>query len=57
MARLPFEQREAVVLHIRGQMTFKTIATHQDVSLQTAQSRYRYGLGKLKTLLNGQVTP
>lgn len=57
LARLPYEQREAVILHTRGQITFKAIAAHQDVSPQTAQSRYRYGLEKLKTYLNGQVTP
>lgn len=55
LTQLPFDQREAVILHIKGRMTFKTIAAHQEVSTQTAQSRYRYGLEKLKHLLNGQV--
>jgi RNA polymerase sigma-70 factor (ECF subfamily) len=57
LARLPYEQREAVILHTRGRMTFRAIAAHQAVSPQTVQSRYRYGLEKLKTYLNGQVTP
>jgi DNA-directed RNA polymerase specialized sigma24 family protein len=36
-------------------MTFKAIAELRQVSIKTVQSRYRYGLDKLKTLLNGQV--
>lgn len=56
LAQLPYEQREAVILHTRGNMRFRTIAAHQHVSIQTVQSRYRYGLEKLRTLLNGQVT-
>lgn len=57
LSQLPYDQREAVVLHTRGCMSFKTIAAHQHVPIQTVQSRYRYGLEKLRTLLNGQVTP
>jgi RNA polymerase sigma-70 factor (ECF subfamily) len=57
LAQLPYEQREAVILHTRGGMKFKMIAAHQNVSTQTVQSRYRYGLEKLTTLLNGQVAP
>lgn len=56
LAQLPHEQREAVVLHTRGGMTFRDIAAHQHVPLQTVQSRYRYGLEKLRTLLNGQLS-
>lgn len=55
--QLPYDQREAVVLHTRGQMKFKAIAQLQEVSIKTVQSRYRYGLEKLKILLNGQVEP
>lgn len=55
LEQLPYEQREVVVLHTRGRMTFKAIARLQQVSVRTIHSRYRYGLGKLKTLLNGQV--
>ena len=53
--QIPYEQREAVILHIRGQLKFRTIAEIQDVPVQTVQSRYRYGLDKLRTLLKGQV--
>ena len=56
IAQLPYEQREVVVLHIRGGLTFKAIAAMQDVSINTVQGRYRYGLDKLRTMLNGQVS-
>jgi RNA polymerase sigma-70 factor (ECF subfamily) len=55
LEQLPYEQREVVVLHTRGRITFKAIARLQQVSVRTIHSRYRYGLDKLKTLLNGQV--
>ncbi len=57
LEQLPFEQREVVVLRTRGRMTFKAIAELRQVSAKTVQSRYRYGLDKLKTLLNGQLKP
>jgi RNA polymerase sigma-70 factor (ECF subfamily) len=57
LEQLPYEQREVVVLRTRGRMTFKAIAELRQVSIKTAQSRYRYGLDKLKTLLNGQLKP
>jgi RNA polymerase sigma-70 factor (ECF subfamily) len=52
MAELPYEQREAVLLHLRGGLTFCAIADMQGVSINTVQGRYRYGLEKLKSLLN-----
>ena len=57
LEQLPYEQREVVVLRTRGRMTFKAIAESRRVSVKTVQSRYRYGLDKLKTLLNGQLKP
>lgn len=53
--QLPYEQRETVMLHTRGEMTFTAIAKLQHVSIKTVQSRYRYGLEKLRVTLNGQV--
>ncbi|HIJ51601.1 MAG TPA: sigma-70 family RNA polymerase sigma factor [Planctomycetes bacterium] len=55
MAQLPHEQREAIVLHLRGSMRFKAIARLQGVSINTVQSRYRYGLDKLRSLLDSEV--
>ncbi len=51
LAELPPEQREVVVLHLQGQMKFRAIAQLQAVSINTVQSRYRYGLDKLRSLL------
>jgi RNA polymerase sigma-70 factor (ECF subfamily) len=55
MARLPYEQREVIILHLQGGMTFKAIAKSLDISINTIQSRYRYGLDKLQSVLNGEV--
>jgi len=56
MATLPYEQREAVILHIQGGMKFREIARLQGVSDKTAQSRFRYGLTKLRSILFSEVT-
>lgn len=53
---LPYEQREAIMLHVHAGLKFREIAKHQDVSLKTAISRYRYGLDKLRSILNGEVS-
>ena len=55
MSQLPIEQREVIVLHLRGGMTFRAIAKSQGVSINTARSRYRYGLDKLRSLLDSEV--
>jgi RNA polymerase sigma-70 factor (ECF subfamily) len=49
---LPYEQKEAVMLHLKGGMKFMQIAEIQDVSINTVQSRYRYGIEKLRLLLS-----
>jgi RNA polymerase sigma-70 factor (ECF subfamily) len=56
VAALPYEQREAVILHIQGGMKFREIARLQGVSDKTAQSRFRYGLSKLRSILHSEVT-
>jgi RNA polymerase sigma-70 factor (ECF subfamily) len=55
MVQLPYQQREVVVLHAQGEMKFKAIAELQGVSINTVQSRYRYGLDKLRSILNSEV--
>lgn len=55
LAQLPYEQREAVLLHLKAEMKFKDIARLQHVSLSTTYGRYRYGLDKLRSLLNSEV--
>jgi len=57
MQQLPYDQREAVVLHLQVGMKFREIALSQNVSINTVRSRYRYGLERLRSLLNGTVTP
>ncbi len=55
LAQLPYEQREAVLLHLKADMTFRDIARLQRVSLGTTHGRYRYGLQKLRSQLNSEV--
>ena len=55
LAQLPQEQRQAIVLHILGSLRFREIARQTGDSINTIQSRYRYGLTKLLSLLNGEV--
>jgi RNA polymerase sigma-70 factor (ECF subfamily) len=51
LRELPPEQREVIVLHVWGQMTFEETAAALEISPSTAASRYRYGLEKLKERL------
>lgn len=55
LAVLPYEQREVIVLHLQGDQTFRAIAAMQGESINTVQSRYRYGIDKLRSILNGEV--
>ena len=53
LAALPEKQREIIVLKIFEEMTFDEISVSLGISLNTAASRYRYGIEKLKRHLNG----
>ncbi len=55
MAQIPYEQREVVTLYMQGDMTFRQIAKVRNVSVNTIQGRYRYGLNKLRSILNSEV--
>jgi RNA polymerase sigma-70 factor (ECF subfamily) len=55
MAQIPYEQREVVTLYMQGNMTFRQIAKFQNASVNTIQGRYRYGLNKLRSILNSKV--
>ena len=48
---LPEEQRAVVHLKLWENLTFEQIATTLEISPNTAASRYRYGLDKLRALL------
>jgi RNA polymerase sigma-70 factor, ECF subfamily len=52
LTQLPYEQREVITLHVHGGLTFQEIARRQEASMNTVKSRYRYGLERLRTLLN-----
>lgn len=56
MEQLPFEQREVVALHMYGDLTFRAIGSQQGVPPETVKSRYRYGLKKLRLILNSEET-
>jgi len=56
MAHLPAEQREVVTLHLYGDMPFREVAAWQKTSIKTVQSRYRYALDKLRSIVKGEVT-
>jgi len=55
LAQLPFEQREILMLRLHGQMTFRAIAKARQISTNTAKSRYRYGIDKLRSILDDKV--
>jgi len=55
MRQIPYEQREAILLHLRGGLKFREVAKLQGVSIGTLHGRYRYGLKKLRSLLNSEA--
>ena len=54
MGKLPDAQREVIMLHLRNGMKFRQIADALDISVNTAKSRYRYGIDKLRHVFGGQ---
>ena len=56
MGQLPQEQREVIALYMQGDMAFRQIAKVQSVSVSMVQGRFRYGLDKLRKILNSEVT-
>ena len=56
LGRLPYEQREIIVLHLHQEMRFREIAKALGISINTVQSRYRYGMKKLRSIINSTVT-
>ena len=55
IAQLPDEQRQVIVLRLKGEMKFRDIAKLHNVSINTIQGRYRYGLDKVRSILDGEV--
>jgi RNA polymerase sigma-70 factor (ECF subfamily) len=56
LAQLSIEQREVIALRIYGQMRFGAIAKFLGISVNTVKGRYRYGIEKLRSVLDGEVT-
>ena len=54
-AELPDEQREVILLRLKAGMKFREIAKLQQTTTNTVLSRYRYGLEKLRSTLDGEV--
>jgi RNA polymerase sigma-70 factor (ECF subfamily) len=55
MTKLPFEQKEVVTLRMEADMPLHKIAQLQKTSISTVNARYRYGIEKLRSLLNSEV--
>lgn len=55
LRRLPYEQHEILLLRLYSGMRFRTIAELKGESINTIQGQYRYGLNKLRSLLNSEV--
>lgn len=56
LARLPTAQREVLVMKIWGGLSFPQIAAAADISPDTAASRYRYAIAKLREQLTQEPT-
>ena len=55
MDELPYKQREVILLRLKSDMKFREIAKVQNVSIHTAMGRYKGGLNRLRSSLNGEV--
>lgn len=54
---LPEDQCEVIVLHIWGELTFFQMAQVLSVSPNTAASRYRYALARLRDAMSAREEP
>ncbi len=54
LAAIPYEQREVIVLHLKGGLKFREVAQVQQTSVSTVHGRYKYGLKKLRAILDGE---
>jgi RNA polymerase sigma-70 factor (ECF subfamily) len=55
LGMLPEDQREVIALRVWGLLTFEEIGAVVDAPPNTAASRYRYGLAKLKEIWHGRT--
>ncbi len=52
MGHLPYKQREVIMLYFHAGMSLRTIGSSLGISANTAKSRYRYGLDKLRSFFD-----
>src|SRR5262249_16382456 len=55
LAQLPAAQREVVVMKLWGGLQFDQIGQAVGININTAASRYRYAIAKLRTLLSEEL--
>ena len=55
LAHLPDEQKEVIILKVYQDFTFKEIAALCGLSINTVASRYRYGIERLRSWLEGKL--
>jgi RNA polymerase sigma-70 factor (ECF subfamily) len=55
LSQLPYQQREVLLFHIHSGLKFRKIAELEGQSINTIIGRYRYGLDKLRLLLNSET--
>ncbi len=55
LRQIPYEQRKVLLLRLYSDLKFKAIAELERQSINTIQGQYRYGLDKLRSLLNSEV--
>ncbi len=57
LQQLPLDQREVLVLHLWGGLSFAEIGAVLSISHNTAASRHRYALQKLRAMLQPRTCP
>jgi RNA polymerase sigma-70 factor (ECF subfamily) len=55
LIQLPMEQRSVIALHLHSGLTFRAIGKQLNVSVGTIKSRYRYGITKLRSILQKEA--
>ncbi|MBN1360515.1 MAG: sigma-70 family RNA polymerase sigma factor [Sedimentisphaerales bacterium] len=55
LAQLPYEQREVICLRMEMDTPVAQIAALQHTSVNTVKGRYRYGMERLRSLLDSEV--
>jgi len=55
LGRLPEEQREVIALHLNGQLKLQEVAKLQNVPFTTVRGRYRHGIERLRSILDGRL--